>query len=1052
MPENIIENPQLTEKRQRGRPKKVLTADEILALQNRPKRARGRPKKEWTPEELSALQTKEKRQRGRPIKILSPQEEWVLKYAPKKGARGRPQKNYVLHISLPQILERLAKDNPKIEEKLPAIENKMEIIEKKWEQKSVLAASGEPKKVMPEMSWQEFKDKIKIPELPDELPENYLFPVEKEEAGPKTERQAYIKSVRHHLPEFKSHEVPELSPIKAPLVPAADIKYLWEEADQSSVRQKHVREILGFEMPSDAAGPALQADLKTVAKNKKKTDSVRVNLLAHPSPLSVPARSAAFSSSALPARTRGFFFYIFDWPFIQLGKFLYFCWLVITAPFRFLDWVVDRTLKGIWFGLSFIFKQIYKLLTFNVSYLIKFPKFFSGHPAPVAVVNNEKRFSLKPLAGFILTAVIIILPLLAWNAWQAANRTKGDVMGVSTTGINYLQKASDSFSANNLSGAAANFSRAESAFYLAQKQINDLGPITSSLIKLVPSARDGEKLLQAGEYLSASAAKLAAALSIFSAPEISLTDKILFLHQKIGEEKLTIETALQLIESVDENSLPQNAKEKFSSLKNSARNWQGTIAGLQDLLLFAKNVLGGDGPRRYLVIFQNSNELRPTGGFMGSFALVDVDKGRVKKMEIPGGGLYDLKSGSQVLVAAPKPLQIFSPAWQIWNANWFPDWPTSAQKIIWFYENNYGGSSVDGLISLTQDAVSALLKITGPIEMKDYGKTLTAENFTAEIQKSVEVEYDKKENRPKEIISDLAPLLLERLMTLNNVDYAPVLLGLNQALGEEKILFYFTDQNTEDLAKRFGWSGQIHSVAGNQDYLMVVHTNISGGKTDAVIENTVRHQVEVGENGEMIDTVTLTRKHNGSATQLFEGDNNVDYVRFYVPAGSELISTTGFNFNPDYLFKYSAGEQGIAADKTLSEVETNVSLNEATGTRTSSEFGKTVFGNWLQVAPGQERTVEIKYRLPFLFGAAKNDNKIKQWIAAIFGKNDGAKYSLTIDKQPGMNAIDFSSELILPAGYQIQETAGQNVAADNDKITYTTDLLKDGYYGIVAKK
>jgi hypothetical protein len=170
------QDPNITEKRQRGRPKKVLTSDEILALQNAPKRPRGRPKKEWTEEELAALAKMEKRQRGRPHKVLSPQEEWVLKYAPKKGERGRPNKNHVLQISLPQILIRLAEDNPKIEEKLPEIENKMEKIEKNWEQKSVSAASGESK-VMPEMSWREFKEKIKISELPDELPENYLFPI-----------------------------------------------------------------------------------------------------------------------------------------------------------------------------------------------------------------------------------------------------------------------------------------------------------------------------------------------------------------------------------------------------------------------------------------------------------------------------------------------------------------------------------------------------------------------------------------------------------------------------------------------------------------------------------------------------------------------------------------------------------------------------------------------------------------------------------------------------------------------------------------------------------
>lgn len=1050
------QNQQIEEKRKRGRPKKILTPDEILALQNKPKRPRGRPKKEWTEEELAALSKMEKRERGRPHKVLSPQEEWLLKYAPKKGARGRPHKNYVLNISLPQILVRLAENDKKIEEKLPEIENKMEKMEKQWEQKSVAAALGEEKKTVPQMTWQEFKEKINIPELPDELPENYVFsiieeaPTEQPKESKlkiKNNRRASAHVVDLRAPKFNNYQIEETNKA-APLTPMSEVKYLWEEEKQST-RQKHLREILGFDMPEEAVGLALKADLKKINKQKSKIKKVKVDLIS-----SASMRGAAGFVAAAAPRTRGFFYWVWDLPLTLIGQCLYFIWQALTAPFRFLDFVVDRSLKGVWQGLTFVVRQIIKLFNFNISYLIRSVGYFfkfKQRPAPAAVLA-ERKFSLKPLINFGLTALIIILPLLVWNSWRAAKQTEGDVLGTSSQGLNYLEQAADNFSASDIVGAAANFGRAESAFYLAQKQIKELGPLTNSLIKLVSKARDGEKLLEAGQYLSASAQKITQALAVFNAPEPVLTEKISFLHQTLGAEEQKINLALNLISEIDKNSLPGSAKEKFSVIQAGAKNWQAVTTGLKDLLLFSQDILGAETPKRYLVIFQNSNELRPTGGFMGSFAVVDVDKGQVKKIDIPGGGLYDLKSSSQVLVAAPKPLQIFSPAWQIWNANWFPDWPTSAQKIIWFYENNYGGSSVDGIISLTQDTVASLLKIVGPIEMKEYNKTLSAENFTATVQAAVELEYDKNKNRPKEIIADLAPLLLERLMNLGAKDYVPVLAGLSQALSEEKILFYFSDKNTEDLTERFGWAGKIRANDANQDYLMVVHTNISGGKTDAVIKNTVRHSVAVDEIGEMVATVSLTRQHNGELGKLFEGDNNVDYVRFYVPSGAELISATGFNFNPDYLFKYSASQDGMTVDKTLAAVETNVSLDEATGTRVSSEFGKTVFGNWLQVAPGQEKTVTIKYKLPFQFGAAKSDNKIKQWIAALFGKDDEAKYSLIVDKQSGMDAVDFESELILPLSYKIQATAGSGVVEEGSAITYSADLLKDGYYGIVAEK
>ena len=77
---------------------------------------------------------------------------------------------------------------------------------------------------------------------------------------------------------------------------------------------------------------------------------------------------------------------------------------------------------------------------------------------------------------------------------------------------------------------------------------------------------------------------------------------------------------------------------------------------------------------------------------------------------------------------------------------------------MWFYENTTGGSSVDGVISLTEDVVADLLAITGPIEMDEYDKVLSAENFTDEVQMAVEVEYDREENQPKQTALSSGPL------------------------------------------------------------------------------------------------------------------------------------------------------------------------------------------------------------------------------------------------------------------------------------------------------
>ena len=1053
MPENNLPNHMIVANRKRGRPRKVLSPEEILALQNQVKRPRGRPKKEWTPEEL-ALRAAPKRPRGRPPKNFSPQEEWVLTYAPKKEMRGRPHKNFVLAVALPRVNFQQAQAIAcEVKEQQPAAQIVLEKISQvAGEIKNGKEIKKEVKKI-PTMAWQQFKELIKLPDLAAELPENYLFPSEEISQQNKSKIKVSKKDkLSAHVVDLRfgnfHQEVVDKNFVAAPFVPAQEVKYLWElEKDKTvSASQSAATK---FELPVEAAANSYETNLiKQRQKKDKKKKNLRVDLR--------PAGEKVLVMPA-PMVARHWTFYLFDWPLIQLGKFLYFTWQIITAPFRLLDFLVDRTLKGLWFLLLFLPKIFYKLFKNNLVYLRQAPmalaSLFSHRRLVVPVAVTRARFSLRPLFSFLVLVLVLVAPFLVWRTWEKSRQVRGDVLGVSSQAVAYLQQAANNFQNNDLTGAVQNLGRAHNSFAQAQQQIANLGPVFSTLKNLVPEAKEGKKLIQAGELISASATELAKALNLFSVNDekFTLTDKISFLQEVFNKEEQKIGAAVILLDSVAAEDLPAQVGAQLSLVKNNLANWQQTAQRLKDFLIFSNQLLGSEGHKRYLVVFQNSRELRPTGGFLGSFALVDVERGKIKKLDIPGGGLYDLKSSNLTAVAAPKPLQIFSPSWQIWNANWFPDWPTSAQKIIWFYENNYGGSSVDGVISLTYEVVADLLATTGPVEMKEYDKNLTAENFTTELQMAVELEYDKNENRPKAIIGDLAPILLTRLLNLNAGSAWPVILNLNQALSEKKLLFYFTDPALQTRVAQFGWGGQIKAAAANQDYLMVVHTNISGGKTDSVIKNTVKHQVEVLADGSLQATVTLTREHQGDPTKLFEADNNVDYARFYVPRGAQLISASGFNFVPDYFFKYGQAAQALATDQTLAAVETNVALDEKTNTRISEEFDKTVFGNWLQVAPGQTRTAIIKYLLPFKFGQTTNENKLKLWLATLLGRPPEEKYSLLVAKQPGMNAVDFSSEFILPADYQVAAVAGA-AQAENNKVKYNFDLLTDGYYGLVLEK
>jgi len=994
-------------KKGRGRPRKILTPEEILALENRQKKDRGRPKKERTKQEILAMELSKERGKGRPKKELSPREQWFLRFAPKRE-KGRPKKDEILDLALPQIDIAGTCDSVKKE------------------------------KLMPKLSWSEFQEKIPI----SDLTEDYIFPII--EQSQKAEVELH-KKVMYSPRRVKVREIDEPSKYILDLrqriynQPEKEQAYAWEKTKEKldAFPVEKDLSLLNFDTPNDLNSEDRVIQFTQVAKNKSKKKSRKISLIFK-------------KANVLPVKQHSG---SIDKSLVGFGKFLYFIWQIITAPFRLLDFIVDRTLKIIWQIISGFFKLIYKILNYNFVYIKKLGR----------SLVDRKSFSwalIKPLAIFVAVAFIIVAPVWLIDTWQKAQKIKGDVLGVSAQGVDYLRKGQ--------------FSLAENSFQKAQSEFESLGAVNNWLLQLVPKANDGQKLLRAGELAGIVGKEVSKALEIFSSnvdseifdqicqslpgedqkcltyKELNLTDKLSYIKNTLKSQEINLQELIDIIISIDVKSVPKEYQTKLQQAQNNTISLGNVNNELNDVLDFLLEFLGAEKPKRYLIVFQNSREIRPTGGFMGSFALVDIYHGNVEKMDIPGGGLYDLKGSNQVLVAAPKPLQIFSPVWQIWNANWFPDWPTSAKKIMWFYENNTGGSSVDGVLALNQDVVAELLEFTGPIEMENYNKTLDQSNFINEVQMAVEYEYDKEQNQPKQIIADLAPKLLQNIINLDSETFLKTFLVLNKSLAQEKVLFYFTDEEMQKQMEKFNWAGEMREVAENQDYLSVIHTNISGGKSDYVINNQLKHKVEVAENGELLVTVSLTRKHTGNLEKIFEKDNNVDYVRFYAPQGSKFVSANGFNFNPDYLFKYSAIDyENLATDKTLSQVESGAYIDEPTHTRVSNEFNKTVFGNWIQVAPGQEVSAEIKYTLPFKFDMEDKSNNLKKWIASLFSNNKQYKYSLIVEKHPGMDAIDFSSQLVLPQDFEVDKIIKSSNFEQINNTEFSSSLQEDGYYGIV---
>jgi hypothetical protein len=208
----------------------------------------------------------------------------------------------------------------------------------------------------------------------------------------------------------------------------------------------------------------------------------------------------------------------------------------------------------------------------------------------------------------------------------------------------------------------------------------------------------------------------------------------------------------------------------------------------------------------------------------------------------------------------------------------------------------------------------------------------------------------------------------------------------------------------------------------------------------------------VDSSGEIINTVKITRTHNGRKNEPLVGVRNVNWLRVYVPLGSELIEAEGFR-SPDPEYLLDRPDQDWQEHPLLA-AENAAVVDAETGVKIYSENEKTVFANWTMVDPGETSVIILKYRLPFnFFNKSRDDNSWWKKINDLLNpeKVELLPYSLLVQKQPGAPASDFFSRLILQEGLEVFWHYPDSL--DGDKgWELNSKLDSDKYWLIVFEK
>ncbi len=707
----------------------------------------------------------------------------------------------------------------------------------------------------------------------------------------------------------------------------------------------------------------------------------------------------------------------------------------------------------------------------------------------------EKKSKRKSVLLFFCLLLLLVLPFKLFTYYKLIfeDGSKERIMDTSFSALESFVLASDDISNFNLASAQQNFFQAGQNFIALERELGNFDELLAFLASFssndkIRLASESKNIASVGYYLSSSGDNLSLALDAllksFSSSE-KLDDNLSDFYFYTEKVENDFKEANKRLQSIKISSIPSDYRDDFVDLKNLFNILESNISSILSGFSGLRSLLGMDIDKRYLLVFQNNAEMRASGGFIGSHALLDIRKGEIKNIEAPSGGSYDTEGGLRVLVEAPKPLHLLSPVWSFWNANWWPDWKMSAQNLMWFYEKS-DGPSVDGVIALTPDVLVDILKITGEIDLRDkYGVLVNSDNAWDILQEIVEVIgqpefYEDKDlktdildrlderkdlasstdeskelflrNEPKEIIGDLMSAILDEFS--DNLSKETLLEGLSvleKNLSEKNILLYFNDDEIQDEVESRSWGGRIKESP--LDYLMIVDTNIGGGKTDRFIDSSFSLDVEIDENGDIINRLRIEKKHQGIRGHLFSGVRNVNWLRVYVPMGSKIISASGFS-QPDIKF-FEFPEDDWLIHPILKETEELALIDSESGLHIYQENEKTVFANWTMTDPGEVTTIKIRYELPFQFRPSQRDKNYLDFINALLAINQTrpAVHSLLVQKQPGNKAFEFFSRLRISDNYQIDWRFPEEINIVNDKndAWFIKDILdKDKFYAILA--
>lgn len=644
----------------------------------------------------------------------------------------------------------------------------------------------------------------------------------------------------------------------------------------------------------------------------------------------------------------------------------------------------------------------------------------------VIVAQKPAASRLVGLGAIAVFGAIIISLIYAGQAYTRGQKLFGDVVESAQQGYQGLFNGAMNVRENKIAEAHTIFEAAYQQFQSAQQSVKFFAEEPSlkdaNAIMTMGSdlARAGTDLITAMNTMRAlpdiiaqqmtvnTAATETAATETTDTPRVTTTPLTLLsaASDAAHRAQATINSVITTIKNLDTGIIPARFRAQLTTGTHALTVANKLLSEINDMLPGMIELFGNQKPHRTLILLQNNDEVRATGGFIGSVILLETENGYITTLKLQD--VYDIDGQWRENIEPPAEIKPLTDRWFFRDSNTSPDFRVSGEKAAWFYEKETG-LPVDTIIAVNHELLGKILELTGPITLPEIGAPpaqITADNYRTVLTYLIETKQTGAAD-PKLILKNLFPLVQKAILRSNRTQ--DIMTMLLEEVVRKNIVGYSKNPLTQKLFTTLGADAALIEENANDDYLAVIASSVSGNKSDAYITQDITHDTIIERDGAAFDQVTIKRVHTWSgAVELkwleqlkpFGITNIADHVfttlgkginkaimRVYIPSGAQLISADGIPLDQVQLIRDPATQ-------------------------------RTYFAFTMETAAGTGTTIALRYKLPFHLN-----------------NTAASTYQLNIQKQPGARPSTITKRIALGEGVYLPVYYPNDAVTDEQGVT-----------------